>query len=154
MTEPEVRLMGLLDSVVGALGGNGAGGVSTAALVQQITQMLANNAQGGGLGSLIQSFERMGLGHVISSWVGTGQNLPISPEQLQQVLGQDQIGQIAQSLGLKPDQIATQLSQLLPHVVDQVTPSGQVPTQGIEHSDVMDALSGMLGQLGGPGRST
>ena len=146
--------MGLLDSVVGAMGGNSAGGASTAALVQQITQMLANNAQGGGLGGLIQSFERMGLGNVISSWISTGQNLPISPEQLQQVLGQGRIGQIAQSLGLQPDQVAAQLSQLLPHAVDQVTPSGQVPAQGVEHSDVMDALSGMLGQLGGgPGRS-
>ena len=146
--------MGLLDSVVGAMGGNGAGGASTAALVQQITQMLANNAQGGGLGGLIQSFERMGLGNVISSWISTGQNLPISPDQLQQVLGQGRIGQIAQSLGLQPDQVAAQLSQLLPLAVDQVTPSGQVPAQGVEHSDVMDALSGMLGQLGGgPGRS-
>jgi hypothetical protein len=84
------------------MGGNGAGGASTAALVQQITQMLANNAQGGGLGGLIQSFERMGLGNVISSWISTGQNLPISPDQLQQVLGQGRIGQIAQSLGLHP----------------------------------------------------
>jgi uncharacterized protein YidB (DUF937 family) len=137
------------------LGGNSPGGPATGALVQEITQILAANAQGGGLGGLVQSFERMGLGQIISSWIGTGQNLPISPEQLQQVLGQGRIGQIAQSLGLQPDQVATQLSQLLPHVVDQVTPSGQMPAEGIEHSDVMDAVSGMLGQLGGgPGRST
>lgn len=144
--------MGLLDSVVGMYS---PGGPATGALVQEITQILAANAQGGGLGGLVQSFERMGLGQIISSWIGTGQNLPISPEQLQQVLGQGRIGQIAQSLGLQPDQVATQLSQLLPHVVDQVTPSGQMPAEGIEHSDVMDAVSGMLGQLGGgPGRST
>lgn len=87
----------------------------------------------------------MGLGHVISSWVGTGQNPPISPEQLQQVLGQGQTGQNAQSLGLQRDQVATQLQQLLPRGVDQVTPIGQMLAEGIDHSDVMDALSGMLG---------
>ncbi len=140
--------MGLLDSVVGALGGS-AGGTSSNALVQLIVQMLANNAQDGGLGGLVQSFERAGLGHIVSSWIGTGQNLPISPEQLQQVLGQGRIGQIAQSLGLQPDQVAAQLSQVLPRVVDKVTPDGQIPAEGVAHTDVMGALSGLLGQLKG-----
>jgi uncharacterized protein YidB (DUF937 family) len=141
--------MGLLDSMVGMLGGNSPDGPATGALVQQITQILAANAQGGGLGGLVQSFERMGLGHIVNSWIGTGQNLPISPEQLQQVLGQGRIGQIAQSLGLQPDQVATQLSQLLPHVVDQVTPQGQVPAAAIAHTDIAGALSAILGQAGG-----
>ena len=141
--------MGLLDSVAGMLGDNSPGGANTAALVQQITQILAGSAQGDGLGGLVQQFERMGLGHIISSWIGTGQNLPISPEQLQQVLGQGRIGQIAQSLGLQPDQVATQLTQLLPHVVDQVTPQGQVPAGGVAHTDVAGALSSLFGQLKG-----
>src|SRR5215217_3072960 len=80
--------MGLLDSVSGMLGGNTSGGASSAALMQQIAQMLAGNASSGGLAQLVQAFERSGLGPVVASWIGTGQNLPISPEQLQQVLGQ------------------------------------------------------------------
>jgi len=142
-------IMGLLDSVAGMLGGNASGGASSAALVQQIGQMLAGNGSGGGLAQLVQAFERSGLGPVVASWIGTGQNLPISPEQLQQVLGQGKIGQIAQSLGLQPEQVSAQLSQVLPHVVDKVTPGGQIPPDGVAHTDVAETLSAMLGQLGG-----
>jgi len=124
--------MGLLDGVAGMLG-NSLGGANSSALVQQITQMLAGS---GGLGALVQAFERNGLGHIVSSWIGGGQNLPISPDQLKQVLGQGQLAQIAQSLGLQPDQVAGQLSQLLPHVVDKVTPGGQIPSEGVAHNDV------------------
>jgi uncharacterized protein YidB (DUF937 family) len=137
--------MGLLDSVAGMLGGNAQGGPQSGALLQQVIQMLA----GGGLGGLTQSFERAGLGQIINSWIGTGQNLPISPEQLQQVLGQGKIGQLAQSLGLEPHEVTGQLSQLLPHVVDKATPDGQVPAEGIAHNDLAGVLSGLLGQLGG-----
>lgn len=140
--------MGLLDSVAGMLGGNAPGGASSAALVQQIAQLLAGSAGSGGLAELVQSFDRSGLGHVIASWVGTGHNLPISPEQLQQVLGQGRIGQIAQSLGLQPEQVSAQLSQLLPHAVDKVTPGGEIPSGGIAQSDVAQTLSSLLGQLG------
>jgi len=141
--------MGLLDSVAGMLGRNASGGASSAALVQQIAQMLAGNAGSGGLAGLVQSFNRSGLGPLVASWIGTGQNLPISPEQLQQVLGQGKIGQIAQSVGLQPEQVSAQLSQLLPHVVDKVTPDGQIPADGIAHTDIAETLSAMLGQLGG-----
>jgi uncharacterized protein YidB (DUF937 family) len=145
--------MGLLDSVSGMLGGNAPGGASSAALVQQIAQMLAGSGGNGGLAELVQSFDRSGLGHVIASWVGTGHNLPISPEQLQQVLGQSRIGQIAQSLGLQPEQISAQLSQLLPHAVDKVTPGGEIPSDGVTQADVAQTLSSMLGQLGGSNAS-
>ena len=85
----------------------------------------------------------------MASWIGTGQNLPISPEQLQEVLGQGKLAQIAQSIGLQPEQVSAQLSQLLPHVVDKVTPDGKIPADGIAHTDVAQTLSAMLGQLGG-----
>src|SRR4051794_5860553 len=139
--------MGLLDSVAGMLAANASGGASSAALVQQIGQMLAGNAGSGGLAGLVQSFNRGGLGTLVASWISTGQNLPISPEQLQQVLGQDKIAQIAQSVGLQPEQVSAHLSQLLPHLVDKVTPDGQIPADGIAHTDVTETLSAMLGQL-------
>jgi len=138
--------MGILDSVIGMLGDKTSGSSSSNALVEQIGAMIASSGSGGGLSGLMQSFDRAGLGHVISSWVGTGQNLPISPDQLKQVLGQGKIAQIAGSLGLQPDQVAGQLSQLLPHLVDRITPNGKLPESDIAHTDIAGALAGILGQ--------
>lgn len=131
--------MGLFESIagqlVGALGQNAGqqGGVLGA-----VTDLI-NNPQTGGLSGLVHAFEQNGLGHVIGSWVGTGQNLPISAEQLQAVLGNEQVQALAQKFGISPKDITSHLSQLLPQVVDQVTPGGTVP-QG-------DALQSALGSL-------
>lgn len=134
--------MGLLDSIVGQVAGSLGGGAAgqQGGLLEAVTGLI-NNPQTGGLQGLIQSFEQQGLGHVISSWIGTGQNLPISAEQLQSVLGNEQVQAIAQKLGLSPQDISSHLSQLLPQVVDKVTPDGAVP-QG-------DALQSAIGMLGG-----
>jgi uncharacterized protein YidB (DUF937 family) len=138
--------MGILDNVIGMLGDKTSGAPSSSVLVQQIGAMLANGGSGGGLGGLMQSFDRAGLGHVISSWVGSGHNLPISPDQLTQVLGQGKIAEIAGSLGLQPDQVAGQLSQLMPHLIDRITPNGKVPESEIGHTEITSALAGILGQ--------
>jgi uncharacterized protein YidB (DUF937 family) len=134
--------MGLFDSIVGQLAGAlNQGGNAQAGGLMEIVSGLINNPQTGGLQGLIQSFEQNGLGGVIGSWVGTGQNLPISGEQLQAVLGNEQLQAMAQKLGLPVQDITSHLSQLLPQVVDNVTPGGAVP-QG-------DALQSALGALGG-----
>lgn len=130
--------MGLLDSVLGmaqqALSepGTGGGGGSTPDLLQAALGMLNNDAPGGGLGGLVQAFQQGGLGNVVQSWIGTGQNLPISAEQLQSVLGGDNgpLAQIAGKLGMNPADVAGQLSQLLPQLVDTATPDGQLPQGG------------------------
>jgi uncharacterized protein YidB (DUF937 family) len=145
--------MGLLDSLVGMLGGEKAGEAASGALVQHISELLSSNASGGGLSGLVQSFERAGLGNIIGSWIGRGQNLPISPEQLQQVLGAGKISQIAKSLGLQNDQVAAQLSQLLPHVIDRLTPNGQVPAGGVGTADILGSLSAILGKGAPPSSS-
>ncbi len=134
--------MGLLDSIVGQVAGalGGAAPGQQGGLLEAVTGLI-NNPQTGGLQGLIQTFEQQGLGQVISSWIGTGQNLPISAEQLQSVLGNEQVQAIAQKLGLSPQDITSHLSQLLPQVVDKVTPEGAVP-QG-------DALQSAIGMLGG-----
>ncbi len=134
--------MGLLDSIVGQVAGSlsGAGAGQQGGLLEAVTGLI-NNPQTGGLQGLIQAFEQQGLGHVISSWISTGQNLPISAEQLQSVLGNEQVQAIAQKLGLSPQDISSHLTQLLPQVVDKVTPDGAVP-QG-------DALQSAIGMLGG-----
>jgi uncharacterized protein YidB (DUF937 family) len=134
--------MGLFDSIAGqVMGALNQGGNGQPGGLMEIVSGLINNPQTGGLQGLIQSFEQNGLGHVIGSWVGTGQNLPISGEQLQAVLGNEQVQAMAQKFGLSPQDIASHLSQLLPQVVDKVTPGGTVP-QG-------DALQSAIGMLGG-----
>jgi len=132
--------MGLLDSVLGALGqGGGAGGQLD--LMNVVAGLLHDDAPGGGLGGLAAKFEQAGLGNVISSWIGSGQNLPISGEQLHAVLGGDTIAQIAQQLGLGHGDAAGQLAQMLPQVVDRLTPQGRMPAGGLGD------LGGLLGSL-------
>jgi uncharacterized protein YidB (DUF937 family) len=73
----------------------------------------------------------------------------VSAEQIQQVLGQGRIGQLAQSVGLQPDQVSAQLAQLLPGIIDHLTPHGQIPAQGIGHGDVAGALGAILSKATG-----
>jgi uncharacterized protein YidB (DUF937 family) len=137
--------MGLLDSVVGALaGGAGGAGGGQGGLLHAVVGMLANNAGGGGGGvaELVERFQQGGLGDVIGSWIGTGQNLPVSPDQLRNVLGSDALAGIAQRLGLDQAQVAGQLSQMLPEVLDKLTPHGSVPQGGL--GDVSELLGRLL----------
>lgn len=115
--------MGLLDSVVGALAGGQSGGNN--GLMGVVMQLI--NSQPGGLGGLVQSFQQGGLGEIVNSWVSTGQNLPISAEQLQSVLGGGRLQDIAAQLGVSPEQAAGSLADLLPQVVDKLTPNGRIP---------------------------
>jgi uncharacterized protein YidB (DUF937 family) len=128
--------MGLLDSVVGALGGGQGGGNN--GLVDVVMQLI--NSQPGGLGGLVQSFQQGGLGEVVNSWVSTGQNLPVSAEQLQAVLGGGQLQNIAAQLGVSPEQASGSLAELLPQVVDKLTPGGQLPQGGDLLAQGMDML--------------
>lgn len=143
--------MGLFDTVLGALNGatgNGATNGATsnpADLLHAALGMLSNDAPGGGLPGLIQKFEQGGLAEVIGSWVGTGSNLPISAEQLQSVLGSDTIAALASKLGLSGTDVAQQLAQVLPQVVDHLTPNGTVPASGVGE------LGTLIGQFLKPG---
>ena len=134
--------MGLLDSVLGALTGGGQGG-GQGALLNAVVGMLANQG-GGGIGDLIGKFQQAGLGNVIGSWVGTGQNLPISTDQLGSVLGSDTLGNLAKQLGLSHGDLSSQLSQMLTQVVDQLTPHGAVPEGGL--GSAADLLGKLMGR--------
>lgn len=145
--------MGLLDSVLGSLSGGSQGGQTpgsqtTLLLIEQVgATLLSNSAANGGLAGLVQQFQNGGLGHIINSWVGTGQNLPISTAQLQQVLGNEKLAALAKSVGLQPADVATHLTQLLPHLVDHLTPQGQVPTTGVAQTDIASAISGLAAKF-------
>ena len=113
--------MSLLDQVVGAVTSKlGGQGTAQNGLMEAVFGLINNNA--GGLSGLVQAFKDKGLADVAASWVSTGKNLPISPEQIQSVLGNSQIREIAQKLGLSSEAASSQLSQTLPMVVDQLTP--------------------------------
>ena len=136
--------MGLLDSVLGAVMNSGAAS-QQGGLVSALGGLLANDTQHGGLPGLVGMFEQAGLGHVMSSWVGNGQNLPISADQIKAVLGSDAVAGIASKLGVDPAQASTQIAAMLPGLINQLTPNGQVPAGGVGNSgDLMGMLGGLL----------
>lgn len=139
--------MGLLDSLAGNLMNAASGGNASqgGGLMQVITGLLGSSQ--GGLSGLVQAFEGQGLGNIIQSWISTGANLPISADQLQSVLGGDKLQSIAQSLGVSSDEAAGQLSNMLPQVIDQLTPNGTLPS-----AEGLGGLLGGLGNLLGGGR--
>ncbi len=145
--------MGLLDQVIGGLMGGGAGGASPLQTV--LTNMLAGGQPGaaapqaqdqgygapgmaggglgglaGGLGGLVSAFQRAGLGQVMQSWISNGPNQQVSPQQLQNVFGPDQVQSMASQAGMQPHDFLSQLSQHLPNVVNGVTPNGHLPDEG------------------------
>jgi uncharacterized protein YidB (DUF937 family) len=132
--------MGLLDSVAGMLGGQQGGG--NAALMNAVVGLLGSDAQGGGLGAILGKAQQHGLGDVVSSWIGKGQNLPISADQIQKLLGPDTLSSLAQQLGLPAGDMASQVSKLLPDVVDKLTPQGQLPQGGL--GNVGDLLGTLM----------
>lgn len=82
----------------------------------------------GGLGGLLDKLQKGGLGNVANSWVGSGPNQPVPPAQLGTALGPDLIKALSQRTGLPEGELTTQLSQVLPGVVDKLTPAGRLPT--------------------------
>ncbi|HYD60776.1 MAG TPA: YidB family protein [Noviherbaspirillum sp.] len=124
--------MGILDKAIEMLGGNHLPMMDTRTkLMQAALSLLANNGQAGGLNGLVEQFDRAGLGNVIHSWIGSGENVPITGEQIQQVLDQGQIHRIAEDTGLSEPEAANQLGDMLPDLVDKLTPAGHVPPGGL-----------------------
>ncbi|HKU13353.1 MAG TPA: YidB family protein [Steroidobacteraceae bacterium] len=132
--------MGVLDQFGGAVGsmlGQGKGAGVGAILLQQLIAMLSKP---GALANLTNAFQSAGLGNVLQSWIGTGQNLPISADQVRQVLGAGTIADLAKKAGIGESETSSTLASLLPQVIDKVTPGGKVPGQ--------NDLGGALASLG------
>lgn len=122
--------MGLMDEVLAMAGC--AGGVQQDQHATALSAILGyiNSPQVGGIAGLQQMFQQGGLGHIVSSWIGTGQNLPISASQLQNVLHGGALQQAAQQSGMDTSQLTGLMATLLPHLVNHLTPNGQVPDAG------------------------
>jgi uncharacterized protein YidB (DUF937 family) len=132
--------MGMLDGLLGsALGGMlGGGGQQQSPLLQIALQLLQQN---GGIGGVLDKFRQGGYADQADSWQSTGQNMPISGNALQEVLGSGAIGQIAQQLGMSHGDAAGGLAQVLPQLIDQFTPHGQVPDN---HNEMVEQALAML----------
>ena len=134
--------MGLFDSVMGAVTGQlqEQGG-----LANVLGGLLANNGELGGMNGLVEKFNQAGMGDMLNSWIGTGANQSISADQISSVLGSDAIGNIASKLGIDPAMASGQLAQMLPGLIDKLTPQGAVPEGGLGNAgDMMGMLGGLL----------
>lgn len=128
--------MGLLDDVGKMLGGAQQGEATD---IMGLAQQLLG--QSGGVEGLVKQFQAGGLDDVVKSWVGNGQNLPVTAEQIQKVLGNEKVAAIARQLGVDPQQAAAQVAQVLPGLVDKLTPNGQIPQGG---ADLLAQGAGLL----------
>ncbi len=143
--------MGLLDGIMGQVAGSllGGGGGQFGQLGSLVSSLSGGNAsqagnllaaaasllqQNGGLTEVLAKFEQAGLGSAAQSWVGTGPNASIDADQLTNVLGSGAIGQVASQLGMSNGQAGSALAQLLPEIINQLTPQGQVPGN---HADML-----------------
>ncbi len=133
--------MSLLGSLLG--GGGQAGGSDLMSVAGQLLQ------QAGGVQGLANMLHQGGLGEAVQSWVGTGANQAVSGDQLNQALQGGGLGSALQEaagkLGMDQEQLSGALAQVLPHVVDHLTPDGQVPAQGGGFD--LGALAGLAGKL-------
>jgi uncharacterized protein YidB (DUF937 family) len=115
-------------------------------MAASVMQMINN--QPGGISGLLQQFHDKGMGGLVTSWVGTGQNLPITADQIQHVLGSEQVKELAAKAGISPDVASSHLAQLLPMLVGKLTPNGQVPQGSSGTSALVEEGMGMLKNLG------
>jgi len=123
--------MGMFDDIKDkALGMLGESGGEGSGLLKGVMEMLSDK-EGGGLGGLVQSFQQKGLGDIIYSWIGTGQNAEISPDQIREGLGSETLQNLAAKAGISPDEATAKLSELLPNLIDKMTPDGVIPEGGI-----------------------
>jgi uncharacterized protein YidB (DUF937 family) len=129
--------MSLLD-LAGQFLGGGQQGVN-ATVLSTVLQMVNNHP--GGLPGLVSSFEQQGLGGLVSSWVGTGPNEPIAPQQVQNAVGAGPIQNVAAKLGISNDDASAKIARLLPGIIDHLTPNGQMPASG---SNILEMGEGLL----------
>ena len=141
-------MSGLLGQVMGMLGGQGGQASALSGVLQQL--LVAGDGQQTGLAGLVTRFQSAGFGQQVESWIGTGSNMPLSPDQVGQVFSADQLRDWAARAGTTPEALQGVLAQAIQHVVDHMTPQGQMPAQGQAQGQMPD-LAGLLGKLLGGG---
>jgi uncharacterized protein YidB (DUF937 family) len=115
----------LLGGLMGGKGGSGGGNQALTALLPVVAGLLAN----GGLQKIMAGFQSKGMGEQAASWVGTGENEPVSAQQVREVVGDEEVGRVAQQLGVSEDQAADALAEALPQAIDRASPNGELAPQ-------------------------
>jgi len=133
--------MGLLDSIMGMLGKSGGG----KDVMSQLASMLTGKGGDGlGLERLLEQFKGAGLGDKADSWVGKGENQPLSPAEVEKAIGDDRLAKMSKQTGQSVGSLTTDLSKMIPAAVNKLTPDGKVPDPG----DVMNMAKNLdLGTL-------
>jgi uncharacterized protein YidB (DUF937 family) len=142
--------MGLLDSILGAATGKTDDSGGAAQLIGVLGGLLA---QSGGLQGLASKFAQSGQGNAFQSWVGMGENQPISSNQVQNALGSDQVKALAAKMGVDPAQASTFLAEYLPKIVDKLTPEGKVDPAADHQQGLAALLPSLLQSLSGQSSS-
>jgi uncharacterized protein YidB (DUF937 family) len=122
--------MSLLDNIAAVAGSLLSGSDKQKQLTSAVLSRISDPATGGLLG-LVNTLRQLGLDDVVSSWISTGENKPISPEQVQNALGEGQINQMAQNMGVSHQEVSTGLAGLLPQLIDKLTPDGKLPESSV-----------------------
>jgi uncharacterized protein YidB (DUF937 family) len=126
--DQEDMTMGILDSLENSPEFKGAlGQLEGAVLPVVLSEVLGTGGGQGGLSAIVAKLQQSGFGDQVKSWIGNGQNLPITADQLQQVLGSDTVKQLAAKYNIPIDQISKVLAQQLPKAVDAASPNGHLP---------------------------
>jgi uncharacterized protein YidB (DUF937 family) len=137
--------MGLLDTILAAITGK-SDSADANPLGAALNSLLAQN---GGMQGLMNKFSQGGLGEIFSSWVGMGENKSISPDQINSLLGSEQVQGLASSLGVDPSQASGFLADYLPKIVDKLTPAGQVDPDADTSQSLAALLPSLLSSFGG-----
>jgi len=138
--------MGLFDSILGAASGKNAQSGEANPLIAVLGGLLA---QSGGLQGLASKFAQSGQGNAFQSWVGMGENQPVSNDQIQNVLGSEQVNAIATRMGVDPAIVSTFLAEYLPKIVDKLTPAGKIDPAADHQQGLAAMLPSLLQSLAG-----
>jgi uncharacterized protein YidB (DUF937 family) len=138
--------MGLFDSILGAASGEGGASSQENPLMGIVGGLLA---QSGGLQGLASKFSQSGQGNAFQSWVGMGENQPVSSGQVQNALGSEQINAIASRVGVDPAMASTFLAEYLPKIVDKLTPAGKIDPSADHQQGLAALLPSLLQSLAG-----
>ena len=135
--------MDILRDILRNLGGHGPGKEGNNPLLEAAIGLIGQQSTGG-LAGLLNRFKSQGLGDVVSSWIGTGQNQPIDPDQVEKALGQDKVQEIAAKMGVSTGEVSQGLAKVLPEVVDKMTPQGSIPADE-SLGERLEAIKKLLG---------
>ncbi len=139
--------MGFLDNALGSLMGAAGAGAAPADMQQALGALLE---QHGGIGGLVTQLTQGGLGTQVASWIGNGQNQSVTAAEITQALGSGSIGHLAERFGIDPQQAGALLAQALPHLIDHLTPGGQLPANAgqVPSAEVLEgAVSAIAARL-------